>query len=92
MVDAPDPVPDKAIPPSNLLAEELEYRGLTAASLAHDMEWPLADVEALIAGKAPITAEAAAALARALGIDAGLWMHLQAAYEADLARLAPQQT
>jgi HTH-type transcriptional regulator / antitoxin HigA len=89
MVDAAEPVPDKAIPPSNLLAEELEYRGMTPAQLAGEMGWTEEATAALVEGRAPMTAEAAAALERALGIDSGLWLHLQTAYEADLARLTP---
>lgn len=84
-----EPVPDKAMAPANLLAEELEYRGLRAEDLAPQMGWSVADVEALIAGRTPITTEAAAALEHALGIDADLWINLQQAYEVDLARLAP---
>lgn len=81
-------VPDKAIPPANVLREELEHRGLTAEQLAPLMGWDVAEVEALVAGDAPMTEAAAVALELALGVDAGLWMHLEAAYRSDLDRLA----
>ena len=83
-------LPDKAIAPSNLLAEELEYRGLTVAAVVTLMHWQDADVQALVDGRHAMTAAAAAALDRALGIDAQLWMRLQTAYEADLALLGTQ--
>lgn len=81
------PEPDKAIPPAQLLREELEHRGMTPEQLAPLMAWRLDDVVALVEGRVSMTTAAAARLQVALGVDAGLWMHLQTAYEDDLARL-----
>ena len=78
---------DKPTSPGELLAAELAHRGRHAIWLAFEMNCSLADVEALIAGTKPVTPDVAAALERALGIDAGLWAHLRTEYEADLARL-----
>jgi plasmid maintenance system antidote protein VapI len=80
-------VPNIAVPPARLLREEIEYRGLTVEQLAGLMGWAVADADALVAGRANMTQAAADALARALGTDAGLWMHLETAYQGDLERL-----
>ena len=80
-------VPNVSVPPARILRDELEYRGLTVPALAALMNWPLADAEALVEGQVNMTQAAADALQRALGVDAGLWMHLETAYRQDLARL-----
>lgn len=69
------------------LREEIEFRGLTVPALAALMDWSVADAEALVEGRTDMTQAAADALQRALGVDAGLWMHLETAYQQDLVRL-----
>jgi HTH-type transcriptional regulator/antitoxin HigA len=80
-------VPPHAYPPTDLLREEIEYRRLSVEQLAAAMGWEVGDTRALVAGDVDMTQAAAVALELALGVDAGLWMHLQTGYEKDRAAL-----
>lgn len=80
--------PDLAIPPGEVLAEELAARGLTQSQLARQMGRPLQAVNEIVRGKKRITGETALQLAEALGTSADLWMRLGADYELNKARLA----
>ena len=62
----------------------LEPRGLAPARLAETLRVPEADVLALADESAPVTADLALRLARALGSSPGFWLRLQNNY--DLAR------
>ncbi|MYH68149.1 MAG: HigA family addiction module antidote protein [Dehalococcoidia bacterium] len=79
---------DLAIPPGELLAEELEVRGLTQSELAEQMGRPRQVISAIIHGKKAITAETALQLEGALGIPAHLWIGLEGRYQLALARRA----
>ncbi len=79
-------LPDVAIPPGELLAEELEARGMTQKDLAEQMGRPSQVISAIIQGKKAITAETALQLERVLGISAQLWAGLEADYRLILAR------
>lgn len=80
--------PDLAIPPGEVLAEELAARGLTQSQLARQMGRPLQAVNEIVRGKKRITGETALQLADALGTSAELWMRLEADHELNKARLA----
>ena len=75
---------DLAIHPGELLAEELEARGLTQKALANAMGRPAQVINEIIRGRKAITAETAIQLERALGTSARFWLNLQSMY--DLAR------
>jgi len=77
---------DLAIPPGELLAEELEARGMTQGELASRMGRPRQAIGAIIHGKRAITAETALQLEEALGIPAHLWIGLEGRYRLALAR------
>lgn len=83
-------VSDLPIPPGELLAEELEARGMTHEKFASLMGWPKPAVRDLINGKKRITAEGALDLERVLGASAELWMRLDMTYQ--LARLRAVKT
>ena len=79
---------DLAIPPGELLAEELEVRGLTQGELADQMGRPRQTISAIVRGKKAITAETALQLEAALEIPAQLWIGLEGRYQLALARRA----
>ena len=79
-------VPDIAIPPGELLAEEIEVRGMTQRELATLMGRPPQVVNLIINGKKAITPQTAIQLERALGIAATIWVGLEAQYRLALAR------
>jgi HTH-type transcriptional regulator / antitoxin HigA len=79
---------DLAIHPGELLAEELEVRGMTQRSLADAIGRPPQAVNEIIKGKKRITAETAVQLERVLEIPAQFWLNLQSRYELVLARNA----
>lgn len=74
-----------AIPPGELLAEELDARGMTYGELARRMGRPRRTVSGIVAGREAITAETALRLERALGIAAQLWVGLERRYRLALA-------
>ena len=82
------PHSDMAIPPGELLAEELEARGMTQGELAGRMGRPRQTISAIVHGKKAITAETALQLEEALGIAAHLWIGLEGRYQLALARQA----
>lgn len=77
-----------AIHPGEILGEELEAAGLSAAELARLIEVPANRVSQIIAVKRAITADTALRLGRYFGTSAELWLNLQKMYELDLARAA----
>lgn len=85
--------PDLPVHPGEVLADELEARGMTQRELAAALGRPVQVVNGIARGKKAITADTAVALERALGISAKMWMNLQADYELTLAfnRVAGQE-
>ncbi len=77
---------DLVMPPGDLLAEELETRGMTQTALAQQIGRPIQVVNQIIQGKKAITAQTALQLEGALGIPAELWMNLEGAYQLAKAR------
>ena len=74
-----------AIPPGELLAEELAARGMTQGELARRMGRSRRTVSGIVTGRGAITAETALRLERALGIAARLWVGLERRYRLALA-------
>lgn len=77
---------DMAIPPGEILAEELESRGMTQRELANQIGRPAQVVNEIARGKKAITPDTALQLEQALGPSAEFWMGLQTMYELTLAR------
>ena len=77
---------DMPIPPGEVLAEELEVRGMTQRELAARLGRPAQAINEIIKGKKAITVETALELEKALGIGAHCWTHLEADYRITLAR------
>lgn len=77
---------DVAIPPGELLLEELETRALSQRRLAALMGRPVQAINEIVKGKKAITPQTALQLEAALGIEAGLWLGLETRYRLILAK------
>jgi addiction module HigA family antidote len=78
---------DLAVPPGELLAEELEARGMTQRELADRTGRPGQKISEIINGKKSITYDTALELEKVLGIPAHFWVNLEASYQLSKARL-----
>ncbi len=77
---------DLPIPPGEILAEELEARGIDHDDMAARIDWPLRDVSEVIAARRPISPEMALGLGRVLGTGPELWTNLESRYRETLSR------
>ena len=78
---------DLAVPPGELLAEELDARGMTQRELADRTGRPGQKISEIINGKKSITHDTALELEKVLGISAHFWVNLEASYQLSKARL-----
>lgn len=74
------------IHPGDILAEELQTRGLNANQVATVLRIPSNRITAIIRKQRGITADTALRLQRFFGVSAEFWMTLQEQYELDVAR------
>ena len=79
-------MPSMLIHPGEMLKDEIEARGITQKDLAKRMGVSYTVVNEILNGKRPITTEYALLLEAALGIDAGIWLRLQADYNMQKAK------
>ena len=77
---------DLPIPPGEVLAEELEARGMTQRELAARLDRPPQVINEIIRGRKAITPDTAIALGKVLGGDPGFWTNLEADYQLTLAQ------
>ena len=77
---------DMAIPPGEVLEEELEAREITWEELAVKLGITIGDVEGLIQATRPFTDAVAVGLEGALGISKQFWLGLEDNYRATLKR------
>ena len=70
-----------AIHPGEHLAEELRVLGMSAASLARQLDVPTNRVTSIINGRRAITGDTALRLAHFFGTSAEFWLNLQKLYE-----------
>jgi HTH-type transcriptional regulator/antitoxin HigA len=78
--------PEWVVMPGELLLETLDDRGMSQSDLARRMGRPVKTINEIVNGKAAITPDTAIQLELTLGISAGFWNNLEAAYRAHLAR------
>ena len=74
------------IHPGEILADELDELGLSAAELGRLIDVPANRITQIMAGKRNVTADTALRLGRYFGTSPDLWMNLQKAYDLDTAR------
>ena len=75
---------DLAIPPSEVLAEELEVRGMTQEELAARMDCSPQVIDEIVRAERAITPEIASALGTALGGSSQFWTNLEEHYRIEL--------
>jgi addiction module HigA family antidote len=74
------------IHPGEILADELEFMGLSVEQLAQYIKVSDRTIEELLRGQVDLTADIALRLGYFLNTGAEMWMNLQKAYELDVAR------
>lgn len=74
-----------AIPPGELLQEEIYTREISADELAAALGMTALAVAEIFCGERPITPTTASALAEFLDIPASLWLNMEASYRLTLA-------
>jgi antitoxin HigA-1 len=75
------------IHPGEILADELEELGISAAELARKIKVPPNRISQILSGKRSITADTALRLGKWLGTGPKIWLNLQQSYDLDLAKL-----
>jgi HTH-type transcriptional regulator / antitoxin HigA len=87
MVIKTETYPDIAIPPGELLSEEIGERGITQKELARRMGRPLNAINEIVNGKKSITAQTALQLEDVMPeISARFWLNLEMDYQLTKAR------
>jgi addiction module HigA family antidote len=72
--------------PGELLKEEIEYRGISQKKLAECMGMSYTVLNEVLNRKRAVTAEYALLFEAALGIEAGMWIRIQADYNMQTAK------
>jgi addiction module HigA family antidote len=78
--------PYEPIHPGELLKEEIEYRGISQRKLAEKMGVAYSVLNEVLNTKRPVTTEYALLFEAALGIDAGIFIRMQADYNLQTAK------
>lgn len=79
-------MPSEPVHPGTLLKEEIEYRGISQKQLAQQMGVSYSVLNEILNGKRPVSIEYALYLEAVLGIDAHLWIQMQADYSLQVAK------
>ncbi|MDR1919521.1 MAG: HigA family addiction module antidote protein [Tannerellaceae bacterium] len=72
--------------PGEILKEEIEYRGISQRKLAAQMGVAYSVLNEVLNAKRPVTTEYALLFEAALGIDAGIFIRMQADYNVQTAK------
>lgn len=75
------------IHPGEILADELEEIGITAAELSRQIDVPPNRISQIVRGMRDITADTALRLGQFFGTGPELWMNLQKTYDLDKAKI-----
>lgn len=81
--------PSQPIHPGEMIKDEIEYRGISQKDLAAEIGIPASVLNAVLNGKRAVTTEYALLLEAALGIDADIWLRIQADYNKQVAKSDP---
>ncbi len=77
------------IHPGEMIKDEIEYRGLSQRKLASQMGISTTILNEILNGKRAVSTEYALLFEAALGIDANIWLRLQAEYNMQVAKSDP---
>jgi addiction module HigA family antidote len=80
--------PDYAVPPGWILEERLEVQGISHGEFARRCGRSPKLISEIIAGKAPLEPETALQFEKVLGVDARIWLGIEADYQLHRAREA----
>lgn len=80
--------PDYAVKPGEVLADELEARGMTQSDLGERAGLSLQQLDSIAQATVAITPDTAARLERVLGMPVEFWLKLEARYQETQARIA----
>ena len=80
--------PDYAVPPGQVLEEWLTAHGIPHDEFARRCGRSPELIAEIIAGTAPVDADTALRFEQVLGMDAGIWLGIEADYRLHLARAA----
>ena len=83
--------PDYAVPPGWVLEEHLQSQRLSHAEFARRCGRSAKLISEIIAGKAPVEPRTALQFERVLGLDAGIWLGIEARYQLHKARQVEAQ-
>jgi addiction module HigA family antidote len=75
----------RPIHPGEILADEIQERGLSVVALARALRVSPSRIAAVTNGLGGISADTALRLARYFGTSPQMWMNLQAAYDLEVA-------
>ncbi len=78
--------PSELIHPGEMIKDEIEYRGISQRKLAVQMGISPTLLNEILNGKRAISTEYALLFEAALGIDAEIWLRLQADYDMQVAK------
>ena len=78
--------PDYAVPPGWVLEERLDAQGISHAEFARRCGRSAKLISEIISGKAPVEPETALQFEKVLGVDAGIWLGIEADYQLHQAR------
>ncbi len=81
--------PSRPIHPGEMIRDEIEYRGISQKALASEIGIPASILNEVLNGKRAVNTEYALLLEAALGIEADLWLRLQADYNKQIAKSDP---
>ena len=78
--------PSEPIHPGELLKEEIEYRGISQKKFAQRIGMSYTVLNEVLNCKRAVTTEYALLFEAALGIEAGMWIRIQADYNMQMAK------
>ena len=81
--------PSRLIHPGEMIKDEIDFRGISKEDLAREIDMPIEELDEILDGNHSITTEFAFMLEAALGIEAELWLRLQADYHKQKAMTNP---
>ncbi len=79
-------------PPGDDIAEIIEYKRMSYAELAKQLNKTTSQVHDIISGKEPITKTTALQLEKALGISPQYWLNRESSYREKLRRLEQKES